>query len=145
MIFYCTGNIFDSTAQTLVNPVNCEGVMGKGLAVEFKRRWPAMFREYNQMCRKHDFFPGRIWLYRNRALPNILLFATKYFWNKPSQLDWIEMGLDSFVRCATTLEIASVAFPRLGCGNGGLRWEDVQPVMEDYLGELNIHVEIWSL
>lgn len=144
-ITYRVGSIFDSTAQVLVNPVNCEGVMGKGLAVEFKQRWPAMFREYNQMCRQHRFGAGDFWLHRNRSVPHTLLFATKIYWNRPSRLEWINHGLERFARVVSALQIESIAFPRLGCGNGGLLWSEVRPVMERHLGKLPVSVEIWDL
>lgn len=132
MITYVAGNIFDSPAQVLVNTVNTEGVMGKGIALQFRRIFPDMFDEYQQLCEKGRIDIGVLWIYKS---PHkwVLNFPTKRSWRQPSRLDYIEAGLKKFVTEFNDLKIHSIAFPALGCGNGELDWESVKPLMENYL------------
>lgn len=142
MITYVQGDLFTSAAQTLVNTVNTVGVMGKGIAKEFKAIYPEMFKEYQRRCERGEFTTGQIMLYRT---PHkiILNFPTKRHWRSPSQVSFIEAGLQAFQQSYAAFGISSVAFPQLGCGNGELRWEeDVRPLMEEYLGGLPIDVFI---
>lgn len=149
MITYKQGNLFDSDCQTLVCTVNCEGVMGKGIALEFKKKFPDMFSAYRTVClygQTQLRQGGDVWLY---CYPDagrqsrILCFATKGYWRNPSRLEWIERGLQKVKSFITTYNITSIAFPKLGCTNGGLDWMDVKPLMEKYLNKLDIPVEIY--
>lgn len=142
MIEYVKGNIFDSPAQTIVNTVNTVGVMGKGLALSFKERYPEMFSAYRTMCEKHKLVVGKLMLY---SAPDhlILLFPTKENWRNPSKIEYIESGLVKFVNTYAQHNITSVAFPKLGCGNGELNWDDVKPIMEKYLRPLPIDIYIY--
>lgn len=140
-IIYRRTSIFDSSAQTLVNTVNCVGVMGKGLAKEFKSREPGMFRAYREICYRGDLRPGLLWLWRGKT-SWVLNFPTKIHWRNPSKIEWIEAGLQKFVANYKSLDISEVSFPRLGCGNGDLDWNEVRPLMEKYLGDLSIPVFI---
>lgn len=142
MLTYIHGNIFDSKSQTIVNTVNTVGVMGKGIALEFKKRYPDMFLSYQKVCKTGHFHTGMLQLYKNQN-PWILNFPTKEHWKNPSKLDYIEEGLKKFVETYQKKEIISIAFPQLGCANGGLNWGDVQPLMEKYLSNLDIDVEIY--
>lgn len=144
MISYLTTSIFDSEAQTLVNPVNTEGVMGAGLAKEFKRRWPEMFAYYEVRTRRFGWVPGELQLWNDGDdLPWVLNFPTKTAWRLPSSLTLIQAGLAAFEGSYGELGITSVAFPALGCGLGGLKWkEEVRPLMERYLGDLKIPVDV---
>lgn len=142
MIHYVSGNIFDSPAQTLVNPVNTVGVMGKGLALEFKKRYPKMFEEYKKQCRDGWLYVGSFMLWRAKD-HFVLNFPTKKHWKDPSSLIYVEAGLLSLTNEYESYGISSIAFPRLGCGNGGLDWKTVKPVMELYLQELPIDVYIY--
>lgn len=142
MIHYVSGNIFDSPAQTLVNPVNTVGVMGKGLALEFKKRYPRMFEEYKKQCRDGWLYVGSFMLWRAKD-HFVLNFPTKKHWKDPSSLIYVEAGLLSLANEYENYGISSIAFPKLGCGNGGLDWEVVKPVMERYLQELPIDVYIY--
>lgn len=139
MIRYVAGSLFDSSAQTIVNPVNTVGVMGAGIALEFKRRYPAMFRAYKRFCDRGELTTGKLFLHRT---PDkwILNFPTKQHWRNPSRIEWVEEGLDKFVRTYTVQGITSIAFPRLGCGHGGLEWAVVQPLMHRCLSGLAIPV-----
>ena len=144
-ITYVTGNILESTSKCLVNPVNTVGVMGKGLALDFKRMYPGMFDTYKRQCDKGTFKTGRIMFYRANTIDHVIcLFPTKEHWRNPSKLEYIEDGLKAFVKYYTEWEITSVAFPKLGCGLGGLNWEyHIRPLMEYYLGDVSIPVEIY--
>ncbi|WP_297112821.1 macro domain-containing protein [uncultured Devosia sp.] len=141
MITYLETSVFDSPAQTLVNTVNTVGVMGKGIAKEFKERYPTMFREYKKLCDENQLRVGNLHLWRtdNRWVLN---FPTKTTWRQPSRLEYITSGLEKFVASYARLGITSISFPPLGCGNGNLNWADVRPVMERYLSKVNITVYI---
>lgn len=142
MIEYIQGNIFDSPAQVIVNTVNTVGVMGKGLALSFKQRYPDMFKKYRVMCEKHQLTIGKLMLCYE---PDhwVLLFPTKENWRNPSKLEYLEKGLIKFVNTYADKNITSIAFPKLGCGNGELSWDDVRPLMEKYLKPLPIDVYIY--
>jgi O-acetyl-ADP-ribose deacetylase (regulator of RNase III) len=141
MLIYRRTSLLESSAQTLVNTVNCVGVMGKGLAHAFKVREPKMFAAYKRICEQHLLEPGKLWLWRGS--PSwVLNFPTKLHWRQPSKLEWIEAGLDKFVSAYESQGITEISFPKLGCGNGNLEWDEVRPVMERYLGKLPIKVYI---
>ncbi len=142
MITYLEGDIFNSPAQVIVNAVNTVGVMGKGIALAFKNRYPKMFEVYREACEKKKFQMGKLMLCH---APDhlILLFPTKENWRNPSKLEYIEKGLDRFVKNYAEKNISSIAFPKLGCGNGELDWENVKPLMEKYLKPLPIDVYIY--
>lgn len=149
MIVFKNGNLFDSECQTLVNTVNRNGVMGKGIALQFKQRYPEMFDEYKLACKlKQIHIGGDIIVYDNMDLykpKKILCFATKEDWWNPSKLEWIERGLKIFVQTYKTFGITSIAWPKLGCTNGKLNWEkQVKPLMIKYLDDLDIINEIYE-
>ena len=143
MLSYVEGDLFGSPAQVIVNTVNTVGVMGKGIALEFKKRYPDMFEYYKKVCDKHNLVIGKLMLY---YAPDhwLLLFPTKEHWRNPSKLEYIEKGLMTFVRKYADYNITSIAFPKLGCGNGELNWDDVKPLMEKYLKDLPIDVYIYQ-
>lgn len=141
MLVYRRTDLFSSPAQTLVNTVNCVGVMGKGIAKEFKKREPDMFVAYKKICDEKRLTPGNLWLWRGES--NLILnFPTKIHWKSPSKIEWIEAGLKKFVTSYEKAGIKEISFPRLGCGNGGLDWDEVRPLMERYLAPLPIHIYI---
>ena len=125
--------IFESDAQTLVNTINCVGVMGKGIALEFKNRYPAMFDKYKSFCDKGVFKPGVLWIYKAEDGKWVLNFPTKVDWRNPSKIEYIEEGLKKFVEIWEEKGIKSIAFPLLGCSNGGLDPDEVIPIMKKYL------------
>jgi O-acetyl-ADP-ribose deacetylase (regulator of RNase III) len=143
MIQYVSGNLFTSPAQTLVNTVNTEGVMGKGIALTFKRLFPAMFREYQELCAERKLRIGSLHVFR--APPKLIVnFPSKTTWRRPSKPEYIEAGLQSFAAHYDKMGVRSAAFPPLGCGNGELNFErDVQPLMEQYLSPLPIPIYIY--
>jgi O-acetyl-ADP-ribose deacetylase (regulator of RNase III)/uncharacterized protein YwgA len=138
------GDLFATQAQTRVNTVNCIGIMGKGVAQEFKNRYPAMFEDYVLRCEKGDVRLGEPYLYRAKSEILIINFPTKDHWRSPSRLVDIEHGLDYFVQHYEGWGVKSVAFPPLGCGNGGLSWEEVGPLIYGKLRHLNIYVEVYA-
>jgi O-acetyl-ADP-ribose deacetylase (regulator of RNase III) len=142
MIIYTRTNIFESNAQVIVNTVNTVGVMGKGLAKEFKRLYPSMFLSYQNYCEKGMFSVGKLQLYKT---PNkwVLNFPTKENWRNASKVEYIEDGLQKFVQQYQKQGITSISFPMLGCGNGGLDWESIiKPLMHKYLKNLPIDIFI---
>ena len=142
MITYVVGDLFTSPAKVLVNTVNTVGVMGKGIAKDFKRIYPEMFEQYQYFCEQGLFNVGQLWLYKT---PHkwILNFPTKKHWRGKSKIDYIEDGLRKFVDTYDEKGIESISFPMLGCGHGGLVWEkEVQPLMENYLADLPINIFI---
>ena len=109
------GNLFESQAEVLVNTVNCVGVMGKGIALEFKKRYPQMFDEYARLCREGQILPGKPYLYTDLIGNKVLNFPTKDDWRTPSRLSYIQDGLEWFRSNYSKLGIKSIAFPPLGC------------------------------
>ena len=142
MITFTETTVFNTSAQTVVNTVNCVGVMGAGIALEFRLRYPEMFRDYAIRCEKGAVMIGRPYLYRDAKSPWIMNFPTKKHWKNPSRIDWIEDGLKYFVVNYKKANISSIAFSQLGCGKGNLDWHDVKPVMEKYLTDIEIPVYI---
>lgn len=137
------GDLFNSQCQTLVNTVNCVGVMGKGIALSFKQRYPDMFKRYQEICRQQLLNVGKLWLWKG-DIHWVLNFPTKIHWRNPSQIEWIERGLDKFVETYHDKGITSIAFPALGCNNGGLSKEVVIPIMEEKLRQCtDIDIEIY--
>ena len=130
------GSIFDSTADVLVCPVNCVGVMGKGLAKEFGKRFPVESSHYEWICEADGLRPGALYV-----CGKVLFAATKLHWRDPSKLKWVESCMSSME--AYMLSASSIAIPQLGCGCGGLDWADVWPLYEKHLGGLPVDVEVW--
>ncbi len=141
-IQYQKGDIFDSKAQVIVNTVNCQGVMGKGLALSFKERYPDMFRVYQEECRTGKLHIGRPTLYK-ASTPWILNFPTKDHWRFPSKPEYLEKGLEYLIANYKKAGITSIAFPKLGTENGKLSWDEVGPLMAKYLSQLDIEVSIY--
>ena len=134
-----SGNILEADVDALVNAVNCVGVMGKGLALQFKKRFPDVFRAYEEACRAGEVVPGRMHIVERAAgaRPRLIVnFPTKRHWREPSRMDDIESGLEALVDELRTRRIRSVAIPALGCGLGGLDWSKVRPRIERVLSPL---------
>jgi O-acetyl-ADP-ribose deacetylase (regulator of RNase III) len=139
MLESCWGNLLEADAEALVNTVNCVGVMGKGLALQFKQTFPENFRQYQQACRNEEVRPGQMFIVPTGRLDNpryIINFPTKRHWKNPSRLEDIKTGLQALVAEAKRLDIHSIAIPPLGCGNGGLDWSRVAPLIESAFAEL---------
>ncbi|MBN9547239.1 MAG: macro domain-containing protein [Alphaproteobacteria bacterium] len=138
------GDLFASKAQTLVNTVNCVGIMGKGVAEQFKIRFPRMFEDYKARCDIHAVKLGEPYLYRDLSGTSIVNFPTKDHWKSSSRLKDIEAGLDFLVAHIQEWRISSIAIPPLGCGNGGLEWSEVGPLIYQKLSQLPIEVEVYA-
>jgi len=132
MIVEDTGNIITSEAEALVNTVNTVGVMGKGIALQFKRAFPDNFRAYEKACRRGEVHIGKMFVtYTGVFSPRLIInFPTKVHWRSNASISHIESGLVDLVRVVKQENIQSIAIPPLGCGLGGLRWEDVRPLIE---------------
>lgn len=144
MIKVLIGNMFESSAQTLVNTVNCVGIMGKGVAQEFKKRYPELFKDYVKRCIAKTVKPGEPYLYVDLFGTSILNFPTKAHWRSASKVEDIIHGLDIFVEKYKGWGITSIAFPPLGCGNGGLEWSIIGPIMYQKMAKLDLDVEIYA-
>jgi len=139
MIWVTQGNIVEADAEALVNTVNCEGVMGKGIALQFKKAFPENAVAYARACRIGEVQPGRMFVFATGAMTNpkyIINFPTKRRWREKSRMEDIEAGLVDLVDVLRRLNVSSVAIPPLGCGLGGLNWDEVRPRIEQALAAL---------
>ena len=125
LIKYETGDMFASGAECLINTVNCEGYMGKGIAYQFKMKFPENNKSYVKACRNGSLRPGTLHVFVEDGI-TIINFPTKDRWREKSKLSYIETGLDEFLRVLPDLQVKSIAIPPLGCGNGGLQWPVVK-------------------
>tara|TARA_Y100000766_G_C18399905_1_gene362248 strand:- start:22 stop:528 length:507 start_codon:yes stop_codon:yes gene_type:complete len=140
MIKIIAGDIFDTDAEVIVNPVNCIGVMGKGLAKVIKKQYPWSFSNYEQACKRNELTPGGYVVSKFESMfskdddyPIIIHLATKGHWRSKSKIEDIERGLENLVDFTNSNNIESVALPQLGCGLGGLDWEDLEPIFYHHL------------
>ncbi len=144
MIRISIGDIFESKAQTLVNTVNTVGVMGKGIALGFRKRFPEMFEDYVRRCERHEVQLTKPYIYRRLTPPHIINFPTKEHWRSVSNLDDITKGLRYLQAHIVEWGVASLAVPPLGCGEGRLDWRVVGPTLYRYLRDLEIPVELYA-
>ena len=144
MITVRVGNLFDSNAQTLVNTVNCVGIMGKGIALEFKKRFPEMNRDYEERCKAGKVKLGRPYLFTDLVGPWVLNFPTKDHWRSVSRVQDVIEGLEYLKQHYREWGIRSLAMPPLGCGQGQLEWRVVGPTLYRHLSELDIPVELFA-
>ncbi len=144
MVKVIIGDMFKSKAQTLVNTVNCVGIMGKGIALEFKKRFPEMYEDYVRRCKAKEVRLGEPYLYRSLVPPWILNFPTKDHWRSVSKLDDIVRGLRYLEEHYREWGITSLAVPPLGCGHGQLEWRVVGPMLYRHLKRLDIPVELYA-
>lgn len=164
MITFIKGNILESPCEALVNTVNCKAVMGRGLALQFKDKYPHMFADYRGACRKNEVKVGSMHVWRNpevykwlRAREGVAVFAsppgplyvinfpTKDHWKNPSQIEWITSGLADLVHVVNEKEIKSIAIPPLGCGLGGLNWYQVKKEIEKFSSQLEkVKIEVYE-
>lgn len=139
MITITKGNLLEADAEALVNTVNCVGCMGKGIALQFKKAFPANFSAYQKACRKKEVRPGRMLVFATGSMLNpkyVINFPTKRHWRGNSRIADIEAGLPALIAEIKKHNIKSVAVPPLGCGLGGLRWADVRPLIEQAFREV---------
>lgn len=139
MIRYTQGNLLDAEAEALVNTVNTVGVMGRGIALMFKERFQDNFKAYKRACKDGGVETGRMFVTETGELTGpryIINFPTKKHWRPPSKIEWVDAGLQNLREFIEAQGIRSVAIPPLGCGNGGLQWDDVKRLIESHLGDL---------
>ncbi|HAQ65587.1 MAG TPA: Appr-1-p processing protein [Bacteroidales bacterium] len=148
MIQFIEGNLFESKAEALVNTVNTFGVMGKGIALQFKNQYPNNYKLYEKACRAKEIRVGKLFVTEEASLLGdrkiIINFPTKTDWRKPSEYCYIESGLKELVRIITENKIQSVAIPPLGAGNGGLEWNRVKILIEKYLTGLICDIQVYE-
>ncbi|MCI7443860.1 MAG: macro domain-containing protein [Clostridium sp.] len=135
MINFITGNLLESNAECLINTVNCEGYMGKGIAYQFKLKYPNNNRDYVKACKSGALKVGKLHYFKedNKIIIN---FPTKDKWRQKSKIEYIIYGMDSLVNLLPILKVKSIAIPPLGCGNGGLEWNDVKSLIVTKLSEI---------
>lgn len=145
-ITFKKGNIFSSDKQTIVNTINCVGVMGKGVALGFRLRYPEMYEKYKEFCKNKQIAIGKLWLYKQPQEDSqwVLNFPTKFHWKYPSKMEYLEVGLQKFVETYREKGIISIAFPLLGTHNGGLDKIEVLNMMYYYLEKCFIPIEIYE-
>ncbi len=147
MITYKTGNLLDAPVQALVNTVNTVGVMGKGIALQFKNTFPENARVYTEAVKEGKVKLGEVLVVPVNPIGTvkyIINFPTKGHWRYPSKLAWIQSGLEDLKQKLQEYNIASVALPPLGCGNGGLNWDEVKPVIENALKDLQTDIIVYE-
>jgi O-acetyl-ADP-ribose deacetylase (regulator of RNase III)/uncharacterized protein YwgA len=144
MITFTTGNILQAEAEALVNTVNTVGVMGKGIALAFKKSFPRNFKAYEEAVKKEELQIGKVLLTETGEITPkyIINFPTKKHWRHPSKIEYVEAGLKDLVRVIETHHIQSIAIPSLGCGNGKLDWQEVKPLLLSYLQPLAGKVDV---
>ena len=144
MIEYKNGDLLMADAEALVNAVNCVGVMGKGIALQFKQAYPENFNRYKMACKANQVQIGKMFI-TDKSPRYLINFPTKQHWRDRSRLDDIRLGLKALVDDISRLKIQSVAIPALGCGNGGLSWNDVLPLIIEAFSEFpDVRVLIYA-
>lgn len=142
------GDLLEQRVDAIVNTVNTVGVMGKGIALQFRRKWPANYKAYEAACKRKEVVPCKMFVFDNGGLVEpkyIINFPTKRHWRQPSRMSDIECGLVDLVFQVKSLKIKSIAIPPLGCGNGGLNWSDVRPRIEAAFEELpEVNVKLFA-
>jgi len=147
MIIFSTGNLLEDQAEAYVNTVNTVGVMGKGIALQFKQAFPGVFKQYTKACKQDTVKVGRMHVVHVEGLTNpkyVINFPTKKHWRDPSKMDYIQSGLKDLVQVIRELDIKSIALPPLGCGNGGLDWNLVLPEIEEAFKDVPVDVHLYA-
>lgn len=136
---FLKGNLLDANVEAVVNAVNTVGVMGKGIALMFKERFPKNYREYVAASKIGAIQIGKMFVSATDELAGpkwVINFPTKKHWRNPTKIEWVREGLLELNKVIRDKNIKSIAIPALGCGNGGLNWSDVRPLIQEYLGDL---------
>ncbi len=148
MIEYTSGNLLDAPVEALVNTVNCVGVMGKGIALQFRQAYPDNYKVYRAACERGEVRPGQMLVYERGQLINpryIINFPTKQHWKEKSRMEYIDAGLDALVQEVKARGIQSIAIPPLGAGSGGLDWAKVKPKIEKaFARQRNMRVLLYA-
>lgn len=145
---YIKGNLLEADAHALVNTVNTVGVMGKGIALQFKEAFPINYKKYLVACKNGELVPGKLLVVKEQTLSGekiIINFPTKTEWFMKSKYEYVEEGLKELVNVIAEYKIDSIAIPPLGCGNGGLKWENIKPLIEHYLSHLkDVNIQVYE-
>lgn len=148
MIRFSVGDLLQAKTEALVNTVNTVGVMGKGIALQFKEAFPHNYKTYADTCKRHELAPGKLLaVWDNNMLLGkrlIINFPTKTHWRKPSEYSFVEDGLIALRELIAEEKISSIALPPLGCGNGGLDWNIVKPMIEEHLTGLDSEIVVFE-
>lgn len=147
MIEYKNGDILSEDAEAIVNTVNCVGIMGRGLALQYKNKYPQNFKEYELACKNEEVKPGKMFVHQTGQLMNpkyIINFPTKRHWKANSKIEDIEDGLDDLIKVIQNLGIKSIAIPPLGSGLGGLDWKIVKQKIEQKLSKIECQIVIYE-
>src|SRR6185369_7402132 len=139
MMRFTKGNLLDANVEAVVNTVNTVGVMGKGIALMFKERFPKNYQEYVAASKKGEVQIGKMFVSATDELSGpkwVINFPTKKHWRHPTKIEWVREGLVALKNVIREKQITSIAIPPLGCGNGGLNWSDVRPLIQEYLADL---------
>jgi O-acetyl-ADP-ribose deacetylase (regulator of RNase III) len=148
MIEFRTGDLLEADTEALVNTVNCVGIMGRGVALQFKHAFPENFKAYKAACAREEVRPGRMFVFETGLLANpkyIINFPTKRHWRGKSRMEDIAAGLKALVAAVRERGIRSIALPPLGSGLGGLKWDDVRPRIEAAFRDVdNLHVMVFE-
>ncbi len=143
-IIELTGNIFSSEAEAIVITVNCEGVMGAGIALDAKNRWPMIYDSYSKKCELNKFQIGDV-IWDQADSKQVALFPSKNLWRAPSKISFLRVGLETLRTDIICKSITSIALPHLGCSNGGLTWSDVKPLIVEKLSDIEeLTIELWK-
>lgn len=147
MITQKSGNFFDYNASIRINTVNCVGVMGAGVALQFKNLFPQMFNEYKNLCNLKKLVPGALHIWESENIfENLIIinFPTKNHWKAPSEYEYIEKGLDALHKYLSASSGKTITIPALGCGHGGLDWNIVKPMIYEKLANLNHNILLFA-
>ena len=149
MLTFTSGDMFAVPARVRINTVNCVGVMGKGVALAFKQRYPTMFDYYRRECQAGLVQPGKLLVWQDsEVLPSlaetVVNFPTKRHWRDDSRLEDIISGLEALRTFLETRDTDVVTVPALGCGHGGLDWRIVRPIVESSLADLKADIRVYS-
>ncbi len=148
MIHFTQGNLLKSNARALVNTVNTVGVMGKGIALQFKNTFPLNYKLYQDACKNGKLITGQLLVVNENDLlrgeKTIVNFPTKQHWKHPSTYEYIESGLITLREFLIQHPVESLAMPALGCGNGGLDWGVVKPMIVDYLSAIDMEISVYE-
>ena len=148
MIRFVTGNLFEAQTEALVNTVNTVGVMGKGIALQFKNAFPHNYKVYAEMCKRKDLAPGKllaVWdSHKLMGKRLVINFPTKSHWKEPSEYSYVTDGLVALRELILEQKISGVAIPALGCGNGGLDWNIVKSLIEEHLSGLESEIVVFE-
>lgn len=143
MLVNVKGSMFDYSVDARVNTVNCVGVMGAGIALAFKNKYPSMFLDYRRACRDKKVKPGLLHIWKDTTGDYVINFPTKRHWKESSRYEDIISGLIALRQHVIDNNLRSLALPALGCGHGGLDWQKVYTLIDKYLGDLTAEIYVF--